>query len=136
MKGDVITIDSASTVRDAARKMNDNGIGCVVITDGQSPVGIITERDFVRRIALNERPLSTIVREVMSSPLISIDPDATVWEVAEKMKLEKIRKIPVITGGKLVGIVTTTDITRLCSIGSDSEMRTVCQQILHRLNQS
>ena len=136
MKGDVITIDSASTVRDAARKMNDNGIGCVVITDGQSPVGIITERDFVRRIALNERPLSTIVREVMSSPLISIDPDATVWEVAEKMKLEKIRKIPVITGGKMVGIVTTTDITRLCSIGSDSEMRTVCQQILHRLNQS
>ena len=136
MKGDVITIDSASTVRDAARKMNGIGIGCVVITDGQSPVGIITERDFVRRIALNERPLSTIVREVMSSPLISIDPDATVWEVAEKMKLEKIRKIPVITGGKLVGIVTTTDITRLCSIGSDSEMRTVCQQILHRLNQS
>ena len=80
--------------------------------------------------------LSTPVKDVMSVPLISIDPDSTIWELAELMKIKKIHKVPVIRESKLVGIVTTSDITRLCSIGSDSEMRQVCQQILSRLHQS
>ncbi|MDE1830341.1 MAG: CBS domain-containing protein [Thaumarchaeota archaeon] len=136
MKEQVVTIDSSAAVIDAAKKMDEQEIGCVIVTERGNPVGIITERDFVRKIAVNEKPMSTPVKEVMSSPLISVDPDATIWELAEKLKLEKIHKMPVVHENKLVGIVTTTDITRLCSIGSDSEMRKVCQQILLRLNQS
>src|SRR5574337_596177 len=135
MREQVITIDSSSTVIDAAKKMNEKGIGCLVVMERGNPVGIITERDFVRKIVAYEKPMSTLVKEVMSSPLISLDPDATIWELAEELKLKKIHKMPVIHENKLVGIVTTTDITRLCSIGSDSEMRNVCQQILQRLNQ-
>ena len=69
----------------------------------------------------------------MSSPLIVINPNETVWELAELMKLRRIHKVPVVQENKLVGIVTTTDLTRLCSAGSDSEMRRVADQILLRL---
>jgi CBS domain-containing protein len=135
MKEEVVTVDSAATVMDAAKKMDEKNIGCVIVMERERPLGILTERDFVKKIAINEKPMSTPVRSVMSSPLISIDPDATVWELAELMKIKRVHKVPVIQENKLLGIVTTTDITALCSIGSDSEMRQVCQQILLRLNQ-
>jgi CBS domain-containing protein len=135
MKEEVVTVDSAATVMDAAKKMDEKNIGCVIVMEKERPLGILTERDFVKKIAINEKPMSTPVRSVMSSPLISIDPDATVWELAELMKIKRVHKVPVIQENKLLGIVTTTDITALCSIGSDSEMRQVCQQILLRLNQ-
>ncbi|MDE1863455.1 MAG: CBS domain-containing protein [Thaumarchaeota archaeon] len=136
MKKRVVTIDSSSVAADAAKKMADDEIGCLIVTEGGIPVGIVTERDLVRMIARKDDLASTQVKKIMSSPLIHIDPDSTIWELAEKMKLEKIHRIPVIRGKDLVGIVTTTDITRLCSIGSDSEMKIVCQQILQRLNQA
>jgi len=135
MKEEVVTVDSTSTVMDAAKKMDEKNIGCVIVMEKERPLGILTERDFVKKIAINEKPMSTPVKSVMSSPLISVDPDATVWELAELMKIKRVHKVPVIQENKLLGIVTTTDITALCSIGSDSEMRQVCQQILLRLNQ-
>ena len=134
MNSDVVTIDHSSPVADADKKMAEKGIGCVIVTKQGSPVGILTERDIVRMVALKS-PMSSNVLEAMSSPLVSLSPDSTVWELAEEMKLRKIHKIPIIHEDRLVGIVTTSDITRLCSIGSDSEMRMVCQQILQRLNQ-
>lgn len=136
MKEQIVTVDSTATVMDAAKKMDEKNIGCVVVMEKEKPVGILTERDFIKKIVINEKPLSTPVRNAMSSPLISIDPDATVWELAELMKLKRIHKVPVVRENKLLGIVTTTDIANLCSIGSDSEMRQVCQQILLRLHQS
>jgi len=135
MKEEVVTVDSAATIMDAAKKMDEKNIGCVIVMEKERPLGILTERDFVKKIAINEKPMSTPVKSVMSSPLISVDPDATVWELAELMKIKRVHKVPVIQENKLLGIVTTTDITALCSIGSDSEMRQVCQQILLRLNQ-
>ena len=61
MKEQVITIDSSSTVIDAAKKMNEKGIGCLVVLEKGSPIGIITERDFVRKIIAYEKPVSTLV---------------------------------------------------------------------------
>jgi CBS domain-containing protein len=136
MKEQVVVIDSSATAMDAAKKMTQDNIGCVVVMERDSPVGILTERDFVRKIAVNKMSLSTPVKDVMSAPLISIDPDATIWELAELMKIKKIHKVPVIRENNLIGIVTTSDIVRLCSIGSDSGLRQVCQQILSRLHQS
>ncbi len=136
MKEQVVVIDSSATVMDAAKKMTHENIGCVVVMERDSPVGMLTERDFVRKIAVNKMSLSTPVKDVMSAPLISMDPDATIWELAELMKIKKIHKVPVIRENKLIGIVTTSDIVRLCSIGSDSGLRQVCQQILSRLHQS
>lgn len=135
MKDKVFTINSSFTAADAAEIMSEQGIGCLIVVEKGLPVGIITERDFITKIIVNGKPMSTPLSEVMSYPLISVGPDATIWELAEQMKLSKVHKVPIIHEKKLLGIVTTSDITRLCSIGSDSEMRMVCQQILRRLNQ-
>jgi len=133
MKKQVITVDSSVSIRDAAKIMSDASVGCVVVMEKNVAVGIVTERDFVRRIAATEKPLSAPVKEVMSSPLIVINPDESVWELAELMKLRRIHKVPIVQENRLVGIVTTTDLTRLCSAGADSEMRRVADQILLRL---
>jgi len=133
MRKNVISIDSSMTVKDAAIMMADTNVGCVVITRGNAPIGILTERDFVKRIVSEERELSTPLADVMSFPLITVESGETVWEAAEIMKRNKIHKAPVEDQGKLVGIITATDIVKLCSMGSDSEMRHIADAILIRL---
>jgi len=133
MRKNVISIDSSMTVKDAAIMMTDTNVGCVVITRGNAPIGILTERDFVKRIVSEDRALSTPLADVMSFPLIAVDSGDTVWEAAEIMKRNKIHKAPVEEQGKLVGIITATDIVKLCSMGSDSEMRRIADSILIRL---
>ena len=130
---DVAELDSSSMIKDAAKLMEEKNIGCIIVTKQGSPVGILTERDFVRRIASKEKPLTSSLEDVMSKPLISIDPDETVWEAAESMKVNNIHKLPVIQNEKLVGIITTSDLVEICSIGSDSEMRRICDQIIMRM---
>ncbi len=133
MRKNVICIDSSMTVKDAAIMMTDTNVGCVVIIRGNAPIGIFTERDFVKRIVSEEKYFSTPLADVMSFPLIAIDSEDTVWEAAEKMKKNKIHKLPVEDQGKLVGIITATDILKICSLGSDSEMRHIADSILMRL---
>jgi signal-transduction protein with cAMP-binding, CBS, and nucleotidyltransferase domain len=136
MKENVISLESEMTVKDAAVKMKEKNVGCVIVTKQDTPVGIITERDFVTRIAANEKTLSTTLSEVMSSPLTVISPEETVWEAAEIMKSKGIHKVPVQEGNKVVGIITTTDLVELCSLGSDSSMREICDQILLRISET
>jgi len=133
MKSTVISIDSSMSVKDTAKMMADAGVGCIVVMENNVAVGILTERDFVRRIAASEKSLSTPVKEVMSSPLIVINPDETVWELAELMKQRRIHKVPVVHEDRVIGIATSTDLTRVCSVGSNSEMRKICDQILLRM---
>ena len=133
MINQVATLDSSSMIKDAAKLMDEKNIGCVIVTKQDSPIGILTERDFVRRIASKEKPLTSPIEEVMSSPLISIDPDETVWEAAEEMKINNIHKLPVLQNEKVMGIITTSDLVDICSAGSDSEMRKICDQILTRM---
>jgi len=113
--------------------MSKLNIGCVIVTDKNKPVGIVTERDFVTRIASEGRPLFTEIYEVMSLPLITISPEETIWEASEMMKEQSIHKLPVKENGQIMGIITTTDIVKISSVGSDSEMRRICDQILMRM---
>ena len=136
MTKNVISIVSTMTVKDAAILMEDSNVGCIVITDGTTPVGILTERDFVKRVIGKNKPSTIRLSEVMSQPIIVIAPDKTVWDVAEVMRTNGIHKVPVQDGEKLVGIFTATDLVRLCSYGSDSQMRKITEQILIRLQKS
>jgi len=129
MKKNVITTESSDTIKDAAIKMSDANIGAIIVTENHSAVGILTERDFVRRVYAKEIPLSSPVSEVMSKPLITIESTETIWELSELMKTKNIHKVPVIENNNLVGIVTNTDLVSLASLGSDSEMRRICDQI-------
>ena len=129
----IASLDKSSMIKDAAKLMENRNIGCIIITKQDLPVGILTERDFVRRIVSKEKPLTSPVEEVMSTPLISIGPNETIWEAAESMKVNNIHKLPVIENNMIMGIITTSDLVEICSVGSDSEMRRVCDQILLRM---
>ena len=133
MISNVATLDASSTIKDAAKLMDEKNIGCIIISQNDLPIGILTERDFVKRIASKEKPLTSPLKEVMSSPLISIDPDETVWEAAEQMKVNNIHKLPVIKENEISGIITTSDLVEICSVGSDSEMRRICDEIITRM---
>ena len=73
MQKNVISIDSSMTVKDAASMMDDANVGCIIITNNNVPSGILTERDFVKRIAAKNKALSTHVSDVMSFPLVMIE---------------------------------------------------------------
>jgi len=133
MKKNVISIDSSMTVNDAAKMMDDASIGAIVVLENGIAMGIITERDLVRRIIAKEKPLSTNVKAAMSSPLIVINPDDTVWELAQLMKTRRIHRVPAVKDSRLVGMVTTSDVVKLCSVGSDDEMNRITEQILLRM---
>lgn len=133
MNKNVLTADKSISLQEAAQKMTKSNIGCVIVTENSKPVGIITERDFVTKIAAEGRPLFTEISEVMSSPLITIDPEETIWEASEMMKEKLIHKLPVKENEQIVGILTTTDIVKISSVGSDSEMRRICDQIIMRM---
>lgn len=135
MISDLATLDVSASISEAAKLMDEKDVGCIIVTKNQLPVGILTERDFVKRIAAKEKSLTASLEEVMSSPLIEIDSNETVWEAAQIMKVNNIHKLPVRKDNKIIGIVTTTDLVKICSIGSDSEMRRICDQIITRMQQ-
>ena len=132
MKTDVVSIDENATIQEAAQQMINSNIGCVIITKDSIPFGIFTESDFVR-IAAKGNPLFSTLSGVMSTPLVVIAPGETIWEAAELMRKKDIHKLPIQDENKIVGIITASDLVQVCSIGSDSEMRKICDAILLRM---
>ncbi len=113
MTRDVITIEIGKTVREAVEIMNEKEIGCIVITKNEAPIGIVTERDVLKKIVVEGRdPQKTRVEEIMSSPLITGSPNMTLENAARLLVLKRIKKLPIVDKGKLVGIVTLFDIVR------------------------
>ena len=112
MSKTVAAISINQTVFEAAELMNSKGISCVLIVDGDVPVGLITERDIVGKIVAKKRSYDTEINVVMSKKLITIDPDATLKEAARLMSTNKIRRLPVLKNNKLVGIVSASDFVR------------------------
>ncbi len=132
MKEKVVSIDETKTIKEAASMMNEARIGSIIITKDDTPVGILTERDFVTKIAAKEIPLSTPLSEVMTKPLLAVGPNQTVWEAAEIMKNMEIHRVAVQEGNKIIGMVSTTDLVKICSIGSDSNLQRVADLIFSR----
>ncbi len=133
MSKNVLTSEKSTSLQDAAELIRQHNVGCVIVTEESNPIGIVTERDFVTKVAAEGRPLFTEISEVMSSPLITIDPQETIWQASEIMKEKLIHKLPVIENKRIVGIITTSDIVRISSVGSDSQMCKICDQILMRM---
>jgi CBS domain-containing protein len=107
-----LTIDIQQTVFEAAQLMSQKGVGDLIVVDNEMPVGIVTERDFVRRIIAKGRTVDTKVSDVMSKPLITISPEASIKTAARKMVKHGIRRLPVLKNHKLVGIIVASDFTR------------------------
>ena len=108
----VLTVDEEKTIFEAAKLMSQKEVGDVVVLKGEIPRGIVTERDFVRRVVARKTPLDSKISDVMSRPLITIDPDASLKEAARKMVNRGIRRLPVVEQHKLVGIIVVSDFAR------------------------
>lgn len=113
MVEDVVTINADSTVKKAVDLMNKHEIGClIVIRDGKA-VGIVTERDMLNRVLAQRRdPERTKVSEIMTTPLVVAEPSMDLQEAARQMFKMKVKKLPVVSKGELVGLITLTDIAR------------------------
>ncbi len=111
MTKDVVTIDIKNDVLHLARKMLSFDVGSVIITDKKQPVGIVTERDIVRKIvSKNLKPDDISIKELMTTPLVTIAATEDVTDTMHKMVKMEIRRLPVVENAKLVGIVTDTDL--------------------------
>lgn len=106
----LITVNRSTTALQVAKMMEQGGIGAILVQDNGNPVGIVTDRDYATRIAANDLPLNTAVENIMSTPLITINHDEPISAAAEQMTSKKIRKLPVTENGKIIGIVTSTDL--------------------------
>ena len=106
----IITVNFSTTALQVAKMMEQGGIGAILVKDNDNPVGIVTDRDFATRIAANDLPLNTAVENIMSTPLITINHNEPISAAAERMTTKKIRKLAVTEDGKVVGIITSTDL--------------------------
>jgi CBS domain-containing protein len=106
----LITVNPSTTCYQIAKMMEQAGIGAIIVSDMGNPIGIITDRDFAIKIAVNKYPLDSPVQKIMSSPLIVINSDDSVYAAAHLMAEKKIRKLAVAKNGKIIGIVTSSDL--------------------------
>jgi len=110
----VLTVEADASLTEAVKLMNKHEIGCLVVMKNGAPVGIVTERDFLKRVLAESEELKRIkVRQVMSRPLVTGDPDMELEEVARLMFQRKVKKLPLVENGTLVGLVTLTDLLRI-----------------------
>ena len=129
----VISVDAAVSVNDAAKMMEDAKVGAIIVMEDNTPVGIITDRDFAIKVAAHAYPITTPVKKIMSTPLIGISPDESVLMVADLMYSRGVRKVPVIDNDVVVGIVTATDLVNQFAISTEDDMRKMYYESVTRI---
>jgi len=113
MRRNVKTVRTDDSVHAAVLKMNKFQIGSVIVTNNGRAVGIITERNILERIVEPRLDPGTIwAKDIMSSPLVTVGPNDAIEEAAKIMAQKRIKKLPVVEGDKIVGVVSTSDIVR------------------------
>ena len=114
MSKSVVTIDVSSTAFDVVREMMNRDIGSVIITrKGNQVAGVVTKGDILRETIMKRAdPQKMKAEEIMSRPVVSVDPETSLEEASQLMSKNNVSKLPVIKDGKLLGIVTSTDLIR------------------------
>jgi len=113
MVTNIITIEAGATVKKAAELMDKHDIGCLIVVSYGNPIGIITERDMLRRVLLQRRDLlKTRVGNIMSAPLVASSPQTDIRDAIRLMNERRIKKLPVMEEGQLVGLISLTDVMR------------------------
>ena len=121
---DVLQIEGDATVLEAVRTMVDAGVGSLLVMDSGDVAGIFTERDYLRRMTLEGRDdEDTAVRDVMSAPLVVVTPEITIDECMAMMTDRRIRHLPVVDGGNVVGIVSIGDVVKFKSKQQSFEIK-------------
>jgi CBS domain-containing protein len=123
MTKSVISVDASLTINEAAKMMEDAKVGAVIVMENNTPVGIVTDRDFAIKVVAHAYNITTPVKQIMSSPLFSINSDESVRTAADLMHDRGIRKLPVIDNEKIIGIITATDIVNLLAVCVEDDVR-------------
>ncbi len=112
MEKNVIIIGHDKTVLDAACLMKENEISFLVVLKNEEPIGVVTESDFVRKLVVNDKVASKVpLSEIMSYKFRSVESTTEIEDAVQKMLNNKIRRLLVVDAGKLVGVITQTDLT-------------------------
>lgn len=113
-RSEVVTADAEQSIADVASTMDEESVGSVVVTDGESPIGIVTDRDLTLRV-LGEQadPSGLTVGDVMTEDPYTIERSAGFYDATSLMSEHGIRRLPVVENGSLVGIITADDLTEL-----------------------
>ena len=112
MEKNVITIEHDKTALDAARLISEKDVSFLVILDGDTPVGVLSESDFVKRLAADDKKASdVIISEIMSSNFRWVEPETELEDAIQKMLNNNIRRLVILDNNKLAGVITQTDLT-------------------------
>jgi CBS domain-containing protein len=110
----VLTVKPNNTIKEAAQKMSKTDIDSLVVMDGKDVVGIITVGDIGKKVVSAAKDVNTItVQEVMSHPIRTIEPDQPINEASKVMRDLKIKHLPVVRNGKLIGMIAESDLIRM-----------------------
>ena len=123
MTKSVIAVDSSIRINEAAKMMEDVKVGAVIVMENNTPIGIVTDRDFAIKVVAHAYQITTPVKQIMSSPLITIGPDESVWMIADLMYTRGVRKLPVVDNDKVIGIVSATDLVNQLAISTNEDIR-------------
>jgi CBS domain-containing protein len=112
MEKNVITIEHDKTALDAARLISEKDVSFLVIMKNNIPIGVLSESDFVKRLAVNDRKASEVdISKIMSSKFRWVEPETEIEDAIQKMLNNNIRRLIILDNNKLAGVVTQTDLT-------------------------
>jgi len=112
MQRKVHTVDVNASAYSIAKLMAKTRIGCAIVLKKGKPVGIVTDSDIIERVvAKNKQAKKIKAKDIMSSPLITVSPEDSIVDASRKLRKNVIKRLPVVKNGKLVGIITNTDIS-------------------------
>jgi CBS domain-containing protein len=131
MSEKVVTVEVDVPIAKVAQTMRRKNVGCVVVCEKGRPVGVITEWDIMKKVVeKNQEPKRFLARDVMSAPLISVKKDTDAVEALRLMVKKKIRRLPVVEGDRLLGIVTLVDLFSV--LQEDKKIATEIEKIVGR----
>ena len=120
MNKSLVSADPSTTVFQIANLMEKGGIGAILVKKDNVPAGIITDRDFAIKITTQKLPLDTPIDKVASYPLVTINFNESILGAANLMSSKKIRKLAVVEDGKVIGIITSTDLVTQLALAEDN----------------
>jgi CBS domain-containing protein len=113
MTKNIVMIDHDKTALEAAKIMTEKGISSLFVVKDNHPIGIVTERDFIKKICARELSITQVkMSDIMSKILTTADPNTPIEVAIQRMVNHKIRRLPIMERGKLVGIITVTDLAK------------------------
>jgi CBS domain-containing protein len=130
---DIWTISPDETVFEALRLMAEKGVGALLVTQDEQLIGILSERDYARKVILQGKTSrGTLVREIMSEKVITIHPSQTVHECMELMTNKRIRHLPVMVDEKVLGVVSIGDVIRVIMYEQREKIKSLESKLLNQ----